>query len=323
MGRPELSSGDGGPEAEPVSLPGPVSKHVFAVGPAEVPVYIVAGADAVALVDGGIGPAGPLYGAGLLESVGRAPRAGDRVLLTHSHVDHVGAVPYLKRRFPELEVAASAHAREVLARPDVLERIGATNEALALAYGAGELFPGEDLSFARFEIGRTLAEGAAVDLGGGVRIRVLEAPGHTRCSIAFLVEPDATLLAGDAAGYCAGDGEGGLEGGIVPEGCSGYGAYCASIERFASLDLAAIGLGHFVAFRGRAAVRSFLERSLRAAGKLRAEVERHLARGGASTDEIAASLGDSLFRGKLTVQPRPVFDGNLRRMVDAIAREAR
>ncbi len=119
---------------------------------------------------------------------GGAPRA-DRVLNSHCHEDHV-AGNHLYRDAPWL-LPAPDHAgilsldglmaiygfdgtqRDTFARV-VVEQFHFEPRADALAYGAGDV----------------------LDLGG-VRIRAIHAPGHTRGHMVLHVEPDDVLYLGD------------------------------------------------------------------------------------------------------------------------------
>ena len=87
------------------------------------------------------------------------------VLLTHAHYDHVGAIPALLERFPDLPV----YAHELELCP-----AGSPNPRYFLPHlGKNQ---------------RTYGEGDTLDLGG-LAVRVLHTPGHSRGSV--------TLLAGD------------------------------------------------------------------------------------------------------------------------------
>ncbi len=87
------------------------------------------------------------------------------VLLTHAHYDHVGAIPALLEQYPDLPVYA--HEGELCPA-------GSPNPRYFLPHLGGNQ--------------RTYGEGDTVKLGGLV-IRVLHTPGHSRGSV--------TLLAGD------------------------------------------------------------------------------------------------------------------------------
>jgi len=43
------------------------------------------------------------------------------LVIQHSHFDHCGAVPYLKRKFPQIKILASAYSKEVFTREKVID----------------------------------------------------------------------------------------------------------------------------------------------------------------------------------------------------------
>ena len=100
-----------------------------------------------------------------LEMLERSGLELKMVLLTHAHYDHVGAIPALLERFPDLPV----YAHELELCP-----AGSPNPRYFLPHlGKNQ---------------RTYGEGDTLDLGG-LAVRVLHTPGHSRGSV--------TLLAGD------------------------------------------------------------------------------------------------------------------------------
>ena len=101
----------------------------------------------------------------VLDMVARSGLELKMVLLTHAHYDHVGAIPALLEQFPDLPVYA--HEGELCPA-------GSPNPRYFLPHLGGNQ--------------RTYGEGDTVKLGGLV-IRVLHTPGHSRGSV--------TLLAGD------------------------------------------------------------------------------------------------------------------------------
>jgi glyoxylase-like metal-dependent hydrolase (beta-lactamase superfamily II) len=123
-------------------------------------------------------------------------RGLDYVILSHTHYDHVGALPYVIKAFPEATVMGSAHGQYVLTRP------GALKMMLQLGRNAEKMFgePGQDKCIVDgMKIDKVLAEGEKVDLGGGA-IQAFEAKGHTDCSMMYMLEPDHILFASESTG---------------------------------------------------------------------------------------------------------------------------
>jgi glyoxylase-like metal-dependent hydrolase (beta-lactamase superfamily II) len=139
--------------------------------------YLVAEDDGLTLVDTGLsGMRRPVLAAA--ERLG-APII--RIVLTHAHGDHIGALDALARRLPDAEVAISEREAPLLAGDRTL-RDGEPRSRLRGSY------PG-----AKTRAGRLLAPGDRVG-----SLEVVAAPGHTPGQIALLDVRDRTLLCGDA-----------------------------------------------------------------------------------------------------------------------------
>lgn len=145
---------------------------------------LVRGADATVLVD----PSTSVSAAGGAIVKGAACRV-DHIVLTHVHEDHVAGV----HLFPEATVAA--HAEDALGIRSL--------DGLMTMYG---MDPEAEADFRRTIVddftyvarpdARAFADGEVIDLGG-VTIRVIHLPGHTRGHCGLLIEPDGVLVLGD------------------------------------------------------------------------------------------------------------------------------
>ena len=126
---------------------------------------------------------------GLLARGGRLPRA-DRVLNSHCHEDHVAG----NHLYPD----QPWHLHEA-----DLPGIRSLDGMMAI-YGYP---PPIDAPFRRVVVerfhfvprpdARAFRDGDVFDLGGGVRVRVIHAPGHTRGHCFFWIEPDDVLYLAD------------------------------------------------------------------------------------------------------------------------------
>lgn len=119
----------------------------------------------------------------------------DYIFLTHSHYDHVGALPYLKSRWPKCCVCGAGYAQYVLTRPGALATIRTYSEMAAEQEGI-QL---EDYSDDLMKIEVSLADRQIVDLGG-VKVQAVELLGHTKCSMGYLID-DTILIASESTGY--------------------------------------------------------------------------------------------------------------------------
>ncbi len=154
--------------------------------------FLLNGAEKAALIDGGMAYSAPQLISNIKRTLGARPL--DYIFISHSHYDHIGAIPHLRREWPACQVLGAEHARQVLRRPGALATIR------RLGRQAAELYGGEWLEYddKQLQVDRTMRDGDAVDLGG-LRIAVLATPGHTQCSLSYLVN-GKTLFASESTG---------------------------------------------------------------------------------------------------------------------------
>jgi glyoxylase-like metal-dependent hydrolase (beta-lactamase superfamily II) len=128
-------------------------------------------------------------------SLGLLPRRdalppADRVLNSHCHEDHVAG----NHLFP----GAPWHFHE--ADAPCIRSIDAFMDVYGFPEPIADAF--RDMLVQRFHVEpredpETFRDGDVFDLGGGVRIRVVHAPGHTRGHCFFHIEPDDVLYLAD------------------------------------------------------------------------------------------------------------------------------
>jgi glyoxylase-like metal-dependent hydrolase (beta-lactamase superfamily II) len=162
--------------------------------------YLVLGKDKTALIDCGMA-----YCAGSLidniqEVIGG--RKLNYILLSHSHYDHVGAVPYLRKAWPEVEVLAAEYAQKVLSKKSALKTIRDLSCKAGEHYGAYKPLDYDD---EMMKVDSKVYDGDLLDLGV-VKIAVIETPGHTKCSLSFLVN-EKVMFASETSGVISSAGK--------------------------------------------------------------------------------------------------------------------
>ena len=220
-----------------------------ATGVFRLPLMPAATLNAFALVDDD--GAVTLVDAGLRRSAKRLARClGDlgkglqdvrRIVLTHAHADHAGALAAVAE---ESRAPVSAHEREAVylrdGRVPPFERRGP----------ATRLFP---RSFPPVTVAETFSDDDLLPYAGG--LRVVATPGHTPGHVSLLHEPTGTLLLGDALMN--------LRDVVrypVAMACTSIPLSRQSADRLADLDFAAAGFAHGAEIRAgaREAVLSFV-----------------------------------------------------------------
>lgn len=140
--------------------------------------YLVEEEEELTLVDAALS----YSSGGILQAAGEIGKPITRILLTHGHDDHVGALDALKEALPDVPVHVSLRDDRLLA-------------------GNRSLDPGEPDTPIRGGVPKRLKTRGEVLLREGDRIGSLLAvatPGHTPGSMSFLDTRNHALIAGDA-----------------------------------------------------------------------------------------------------------------------------
>ena len=264
---------------EPKHIHQAIRPHISVVGDHSHPLYIVKG-DKHTLIDAGILPKANLFLKGIAAAVGEEKL--DTLLLTHSHFDHVGCAHLLQEKFG-LTIHCSSMAKEILQDRDMAEMIDLRNQELKDKM--------RDFSPSTFAALRNLApvnEGDRVDIGEGRYFEVLTVPGHSDCALAYLLQPDKILFAGDAAGMLDHNGF------VWPVFFTRYGPYEKSLLKMADLDLEGLACGHSDFIEGKDNSQKFFTGSLSEARRMKMEILGKLHRG-MDHMEIAESIKEKRY----------------------------
>jgi len=167
----------------------------------------------------------------------------DMIIATHSHWDHVQAIPFLcqraKKEGKEIEILASAAAI-----PNLRDQ------------SYNDIFKTGPFNNIEEEI-TPLKEGDIIDLDG-ITLKVFEANGHMDDEIALLDEKNNNLFVGDVLGMKVADNV------FVPPFMPpkwDQEAYFKTIDKFKKIDYETLSLNHFGYYYGNE-VKSILDESL-------------------------------------------------------------
>jgi 2-aminobenzoylacetyl-CoA thioesterase len=242
---------------------GRIGDRLWYLGRKESGVYLLEGDACTLIISGGMNYLAPVVRDQLI-AFGIDEKRIQKLLILHSHFDHVGLVPFFQRRYPDLQVYASARAWQILQMPKAIETINASGRLIAERMGLAGGLEGDDLEWRDDVVGRVVSEGATIGLGG-LTLQILETPGHSSCSISAYVPEIRTLFPSDGGGVPYGDT-------ILPSGNSNYTQYQESLERLQALKVDRLCADHYGYVTGRDA-ETYLARSSAAAKDYRAMVE--------------------------------------------------
>lgn len=294
-----------------VDRAGQVVPGFHVLGAAEAPVYLLEAPRPV-LFDAGFACLGPRYADHARQVLGATLPSW--LCLTHVHFDHCGAAAHLLRAFPGLTAAASAQAAQILARPGALELMARLNRQSAQLVETWRPGLASAVEFEPFPVGLRLEDGQELDLGGGLTLKVLATPGHTRDFLSYYAPQPGILVCSEASGCAAAGGH------IISEFLVDYQAYLANFERFLALEARVLCQGHRLVYLGQDEVRAFLKRSRQATREFRAWVEQLLDQEHGQVEAVVARVKAQEYDPRPhPKQPEPAYLLNLRARVAHLA----
>ena len=125
----------------------------------------------------------------------------DYILLTHSHYDHISGSSLMKKVWPDAKIVSHPYAAKIFEKESAMNTIRKMNRAAAIYFRKLPFFS-NDLSNIHTDI--TVSEGDIIDLGLA-KLKVIEAPGHTKDSIAFVCEEEHLVVTCETMGALAGN----------------------------------------------------------------------------------------------------------------------
>ncbi|MBW2130307.1 MAG: MBL fold metallo-hydrolase, partial [Deltaproteobacteria bacterium] len=126
-----------------------------------------------------------------IRDAGIEPEDVKRIIMTHTHLDHIGCFKEIKQEMPWLELWVHEVEAAPLEGGDERTVYG-MDMFKAMVVAQYNLKPGDFT----FKVDRMLKEGDQLDLGG-MTWEVLHVPGHSAGSIALYEPKDKILIPGD------------------------------------------------------------------------------------------------------------------------------
>jgi glyoxylase-like metal-dependent hydrolase (beta-lactamase superfamily II) len=284
---------------------GEIAEGLCAIGMPELPAFLLIG-ERPALFDAGMTFMGPRYIEGLKSRLGDEKRLCFN-FLTHSHFDHCGAGPFLKRKIGHLQTGAHPLAADTFRKPGAVSLIRSLSEHFE------KRNPDEDVSFDGLNVEIVLRDGMEIDPGGGLDFRVIATPGHTRDSVCFYIRKFRALITGEAAGVYDRNMT------IHPEFLSSYRDYLHSLEKLAALEPEILMMGHYFTLTG-ADAKGYIAKSIERTRAFRARIEDCLHERNGDTEAVVQRIFREDYRetGAILQEERPYLI-NLQAKVRAVA----
>jgi len=187
-----------------------------------------------------------------------------KLLILHSHFDHIGTIPFFKRRNLSLEVYASARGWEILGMPKAITTINKFGRDVAVHMGFEGVYSQYDIEWGDDISGKTVVEGDRLGVEPLEGI-VYETPGHSSCSVSFYVPSIKALFPSDGGGIP-------YKEMIISSGNSNFTKYQESLEKLKDLDVEFLCADHYGYIVGEEA-KNYIRESIQAARARRSEIE--------------------------------------------------
>jgi 2-aminobenzoylacetyl-CoA thioesterase len=249
-----------------------ITEHFFQLGTPAFPAYLSMGEEGM-IIEGGTGSTFTIM-VDQIKSLGIDPDSIRSMVLTHTHPDHIGAVPHFQRSWPHIKLLASSIGAKTLARTELFREFQLVDLGIAqLMKAKSEIDrlpkPVEDYGFV---VDSVLNDGDRIDLGAGITWRVFDTPGHSPCHISLYEEKEGTLALGDSTGFCVPEKDV-----IWPNYFESLEKYCDSIRKLSALQASRAVLSHNGMVIGD--VHQYLEKAMKATEKYHEELKERVGRG--------------------------------------------
>jgi glyoxylase-like metal-dependent hydrolase (beta-lactamase superfamily II) len=290
--------------------PGKVKEGLWYLGRPETGVYWIEGTERAMILSGGMSYIAPIV-VKQIQEFGLDEDRLHSVLILHAHFDHIGIIPFMRQRYPKLKIRGSHRAWKILENPQAISTINQFSRTIAERAGQSHVYTQYDLDWPEGITGEAVTEDHVISLGD-VRVRVLDTPGHSSCSISAYVPEWKALFASDGGGIP-------YEGSIVISANSNFTKYQQSLEKLQALDVDFICADHFGYVYGEEA-KGFIAHAIELAAKERAHVEEVYART-RDVEAAAKEIAEAFFVDNPNYfLSRDIFEGVSRQILKHIAK---
>ena len=209
--------------------------------------FLIDNGETSILYDTGFGFTGDKLAENVKKCLG--DRKLDYIFLTHSHYDHALGAVYVKKLYPEAKIVAGEYAAKIFEKPSAKSVMRRLDRQFARKCGVYEY---EDL-IDNLKVDISVNDGDEITAGDMI-FKVINLPGHTKCSIGFYLEDNKLLLNSETLGVYFGNET------ILPICLVGYNMSLESFRRADELDIENMLVPHY-GLLDKEQTRFFLENS--------------------------------------------------------------
>lgn len=254
--------------------------------------YYLLGQHSLALVDCGVRAQLPAL-LKRIEGLGIQPAQITKLLVTHLHADRIGALPYLRRIYPNIQVYASVQADEALRSEEQIKAIYQREQELSSQF-PGQNTPSEQnvlMDFPEYQklftVNHAVRDGDLIKVDEHIQARVFATPGHSTEGVAYFTLPTHYIIGSEVFGYFRGRGEPG------PGGDHNIQRANESLAKMAALEFSGLCLPYMGALTGRLA-RKHMQQVVTTTNEILQQSKSAHANG-ISDEEVRESIWDSFY----------------------------
>lgn len=225
----------------------------------------------------------------------RNTREVKNIIAMHAHFDHVCGIPELRKIFPEAKINASSEAKRILKRSKIIDNFCYQDDQMSeklVEQGILNKKP-ETPNVDILEIDTVISPGDIIEIDKHTKLEILDAPGHSPCSLAGYLPSEEIMFVSDAAGFQISDKE------IFPVFFQNYEMYIETIKKLMAYPTQVLGVPHGKIILQNE-VKPFYERALQSAQEAFRNVEKMLDEG-INEEEIKRSLFAKYYTGNLRI----------------------
>jgi len=290
--------------------PDKVCDGLWYLGRPESGVYLLEGRNGSIIISGGMSYLVPTL-LHQFDEFGLDERRINGIIILHAHFDHIGIVPFFRRRNPGLKIYASARAWQILSESKNIDTINQFSRQTTERMKIDAPYAADQLDWPVGLSGDTISEGDVIDLGNR-EIQIFETPGHSSCSIAAYVPQIKALFPSDGGGIP-------YKGTIIASANSNFTLYLESLKKMEMLQVDYLCADHFGYVFGNEA-KSYISSSIDLATKERARLE-DIYRRSLDIEVAAREMASSFINANpdyfLTLE---IYEGVCRQMMRHIAK---
>lgn len=233
----------------------------------------------------------------------------DYIFLTHSHYDHALGSCYALKVYPNAKVVAGEYATKIFSKDSAKALMRDLDKKFALKCGVSEY---EDL-IDNLRVDMPVKDGDEI-IAGDMTFRVINLPGHTKCSVGYYCEKYKLLLSCETVGVFNGDKD------VLPSYLVGYQMAIDSIDKLNGFEIENILVPHYGVLTGKMAkfyINKGRENAVDVANKFKAMLEE-----GCDKSQILRYFKDRFYHGYVKeIYPIDAMELNTNITINLIERE--